>query len=54
MVKVPVFRPPYGGFPNVNKGKGPEAAVAFRCGARSMKSTGRRSTHLAVACPAAR
>ncbi|MBL7982142.1 MAG: hypothetical protein JNL52_10090 [Flavobacteriales bacterium] len=29
MVKVPVFSPPYGGFPNVDKSLGPE-----------MKSTG--------------
>jgi hypothetical protein len=40
MVKVPVFSPPYGGFPNLDKGLGLEAAFAFRCGARRMKSTG--------------
>jgi len=27
-------------FPNVDRSLGPEAAFAFRCGARGMKSTG--------------
>jgi carbamoyl-phosphate synthase large subunit len=39
-IKVPVFGPPYGGFPNVDKSLGPEVAFAFRFGTRRMKSTG--------------
>jgi carbamoyl-phosphate synthase large subunit len=39
-IKVPVFSPPYGGFPNVDKSLGSEADFAFRFVAQRMKSTG--------------
>jgi hypothetical protein len=38
-IMVPGFSPLCGGFPNVDKSLGPEAAFAVRSGARGMKST---------------
>ena len=39
-IKVPVFSPPYGGFPDVDKSLGPEKPTRLRFGFRRMKSTG--------------